>query len=314
MHPLAYILILSVFSGEPASDRAALASFSAEGLISVIDEIEIPALREGRIIENRLQPGDEVPSGETIVRLDDRDASLRAEAAKFTRDAAKFEADSRLNIESAKLEAEQAWSEHQQNRELNVDSPGTIPLLEMRRLHAAAKQADLKIKQAEHDQNTALQTYETRDREWRLGRNEVADHNFVSPIDGVVVEVLRKEGEWVKQGDPVLRVARMDRFRVEGFFSASSIPPHRMYGRELTVFVRLPGEPPIVFKKCKVSYVSSAIEANGDCRFWVEVANRRVLTSEGVSRWLLRPGMLVELKSAGFAENEAEKPIAITKP
>ena len=43
---------------------------------------------------------------------------------------------------------------------------------------------------------------------------------ITAPLDAVVVELSRHEGEWAQVGDPVMRLVRIDRLRVEGFLNA----------------------------------------------------------------------------------------------
>ena len=54
-----------------------------------------------------------------------------------------------------------------------------------------------------------------------------------SPIDGEVVKVYPHAGEWVNRGDPIARVVRMDRLRVEGFLEAEKFTPREIAGQPL---------------------------------------------------------------------------------
>ena len=112
---------------------------------------------------------------------------------------------------------------------------------------------------------------------------------IVAPFDGVVVDVLRQRGEWVDTGEPVLRLIRLDRVRVEGFFDASQFNPEEVSGRPVTVEierargqrVRLPGT---------VVFISPLVQAGNKYRVRVEVENHQ---HEG--HWLLGPGMTASM-------------------
>ena len=55
---------------------------------------------------------------------------------------------------------------------------------------------------------------------------------ILAPIGGMVVDVFRRQGEWVDPGVAVLRILRIDKLRVEAFLSAREV------NRDLLVFLR----------------------------------------------------------------------------
>jgi multidrug efflux pump subunit AcrA (membrane-fusion protein) len=61
-----------------------------------------------------------------------------------------------------------------------------------------------------------------------------------SPFDGVVVQVFKREGEWVSPGDPVVQIVRIDRLRISGNLSATDWSPSELEGRKVTIKVKLP--------------------------------------------------------------------------
>ena len=108
---------------------------------------------------------------------------------------------------------------------------------------------------------------------------------ITAPIDGIVEEVFRHKGEWVQAGDPVMRLMRMDRLRVQGFLNAREFGPEIIGNRPVRVDVELSGGRRETFRG-RIVFVSARIQAGGQYRVWAEVENR-----QSASQWVLRPGM-----------------------
>jgi macrolide-specific efflux system membrane fusion protein len=97
----------------------------------------------------------------------------------------------------------------------------------------------------------------------------------------VVVQVQRHRGEWVKPGEVVVRILRLDRLRAEGFLRADQWSDD-LQGCQGRVLVDLPKAPGAEFP-AKVVFVDPEIDpVNSQVRVWAEVENRGLR---------LRPGM-----------------------
>ena len=93
-----------------------------------------------------------------------------------------------------------------------------------------------------------------------------------SPIDGVVVERYRNLGDWVKAGEPVIRVIRLDRLRAEGFITADQLDRFAV-GQEVQLTIER-SEKSRVRRKGVVKFISRELEpVSGEIRFWVEFDN-----------------------------------------
>src|SRR5262249_41205181 len=123
---------------------------------------------------------------------------------------------------------------------------------------------------------------------------ELADVNIArrvvkAPLDGVVAQVNVHKGEWVKPGDPLMRVVRLDRLRAEGFLNLQRSNPVEIEDRKVTVRVDLDHARHIEVPG-KIVFVSPLVEAGGEYRVTAELEN---LQENG--RWVLRPGMTATL-------------------
>ena len=101
---------------------------------------------------------------------------------------------------------------------------------------------------------------------------KAANHQIKAPIKGVVVQIQRHQGEWVKPGDTVLRILRIDRLRAEGYIKAKYLGKVAK-GREVRLTVELPqgGEVTLLGK---IVFVDPEIEpVNAQLRVWAEFSN-----------------------------------------
>lgn len=121
-----------------------------------------------------------------------------------------------LAYERSQLETLQAEFDRQMDL-LAVDIDDVIA--ESYRLRV--KSAHVAVAQAESSKRVVLLESRIRKEEAALAALLVEQHRVRSPIQGVVVEVNRRVGDWVEMGESVARVIRIDRLRAEGFLPAS---------------------------------------------------------------------------------------------
>ncbi|NUQ60838.1 MAG: HlyD family efflux transporter periplasmic adaptor subunit, partial [Pirellulales bacterium] len=113
---------------------------------------------------------------------------------------------------------------------------------------------------------------------------DVERRQITSPLDGVIVKRHLHEGEWVRPGDPVLHIVRMDRLRIEAFLDARQVSPGEVDGKPVVVEVALAHGRTEPFPG-KIVFVSPTVEAGPRFLVKAEVINRKEN-----EHWLLRPG------------------------
>jgi macrolide-specific efflux system membrane fusion protein len=122
---------------------------------------------------------------------------------------------------------------------------------------------------------------QVKENEYQAAQERVKRHRITAPISGVVVQINRRLGEWVKPGEAVVRILRLDRLRAEGFLKACYLSDG-LQGRQVTLVVDLPDEPGAEFPG-KIVFLDPEIDpVNGQIRIWAEVQNKGLR---------LRPGM-----------------------
>jgi multidrug efflux pump subunit AcrA (membrane-fusion protein) len=270
-------------------------------LVSLIQEVQVPAQVAGLLVELPVQEGMSVSVGQLLARIDDSQPMSDHQIAVLKLQAAQEKAKNDISVRYAQAAAEVARIEYEQAYRANQKNPGTISETEVRRLYLAHQRAALGVEQALVDQRLAALEAKVLEAQATAAGIEVQRRRIVSPLDGVVVKIYRRVGEWVQPGDPVAHVVRMDRLRVEGMVPAvperdregrlvtRGYSPAEIDRRPISVLVELPGGRRETFTG-QVVFVSPLVQAGGQYRFWAEVENRRV-----GDHWLLLPGLLAEV-------------------
>lgn len=177
---------------------------------------------------------------------------------KFIEAVSKSELDNlRLKYEQAQLERVQATFERRLDQiKFDADESATrgaelaADRAEVQRQVAAAQPVLLQLDVRAKAETLALRTL-------ALDR-----HRVTAPMAGQVVEVYRRQGEWVRPGEPLFRVVNLERLHAEGFLKGNVIPKR---GTSVTLFAgerRVPG---------KVVFVSPERDSvSGEYPFLVE--------------------------------------------
>jgi len=259
--------------------------------VSVVEEAQVPARVQGQLIELSVKEGDTVKRGDILGRIDDAVLQKTLEVKRYQLEAAKKDADNDVNVRYAKWANLVADAEYQQAVDANNRAPGAVPQAELRRLLLERGKTSLAIEQAAHDLEVAKLTVQVRQAELAEVEEQLRMYQIVAPIDGIVIKRFLHTGEWVKPGDPVFHVVRMDRLRIEGMVSAEKYLPAQLAKAPVVFVVKLPQLGERQFQG-QVVYVSPVVEVTGEFTVWAEIVNVR---DERSGHWLLRPGLTGQL-------------------
>jgi membrane fusion protein, multidrug efflux system len=298
---LALILAsLPVQSVVPApAEKGASASLQlASALVTVIEEVEIPAKVEGVLSAVEAKEGQLVESGAVVARIEDVEARLTHERARIEHEIASKQAKNNLKVRIAKAGAEVARVEHKRAIESVERYKKSVSETELDRLRLAAEKADLETEQAVHEQETAGLTSSLKEAEMQLAQQAIDRRAILSPISGMVVQINQHRGEWVPAGKTVIRVLRVDRLRVEGFVQTRDLPGD-LTGRRATLVVDLPGKTGAEFDGAVVFVSPEVNPVNGQVRVWAEVENPKLQLMPG-----LRGTLTIHPESAQTARRE----------
>jgi len=298
---MAVLLVAQTAAAQTGSDRSPISAAGltlSDCIVSAKDHIQLPAQQAGVILQMEtdeglsVEEGFIVTAGQFIGKLDDEDASARRDAAALDHQVSIAEhLKAQSNVQAAVATEGVAKAELEESLDINLRSPNAIPDTQVRRQELTVTRSAMEKVVAERDVEVAGLTTDLRQAQVTVAEINLNKHQIVSPLDGILVQLYRKPGEWVSPGDPIARIVRMDKLRVEGFVDANRYLPEDVEGREVTVIIRRPNREPETFKS-RISFVSPIVEASGDYRVWAEVDNR---VSKG-KHWVLRPGMEAEMQ------------------
>ena len=262
--------------------------------VSAEDAVLVSAQEAGVLQEIPVREGQEVKTGELLAQIDDLIPRMKQEVAKYKLQVADKEAADTINITYSKLAAEVAKNELEKANEANRRVKNAYPDIEVQRLRLEKDKMVLSIDKAVKEWEVAALQKSVSKAELDAAQADMDHRKILSPLDGLVVELLRRKGEWVQMGDQVMRLVRIDVLRVRGELDASKYTPADIEDRPVQVTFTLPGGHKETLSG-KVVFVKPVISAGDTFLVRAEVQNRN---QNG--RWLLNPGrtadMTIQLK------------------
>jgi len=263
--------------GDPVLERC---------LVSLVEEAKVPAREPGVLMELLIREGDVVKKGAVIAKIDDNQPQMERRKAVAEHEQAVAKAGSDVDVRYSIAAEQVAEAEHKKALESHAKVPGSVTEVERDRLMLSEKKGELQIEQAQLERKLAALAAQSKEVEVLAAENAIDRRLIKSPLDGVVVQLFPHEGEWMQPGDPLARVVRADKLRVEGYVDAARLGPEEVSGRPVTVAVTLAGGRRETFQG-KIVFTSPLVESGGDYRVFAEVENRQ---APGSQQWLLRPG------------------------
>jgi multidrug efflux pump subunit AcrA (membrane-fusion protein) len=260
----------------------------------LIDDVEVPAQQTGPLTMVGVRPGDAVQEGQHLAQIDDRQAQLQKLAAELERDAEQVRADDDIEVQYAIKSYELAKAELQQDLDINRKSPGAVPESEIRRKQLAEHRSKLAIDRSRLQMKIARMTADVKNSAVLAAEDSILRRRIVAPFDGVVVEVFQENSEWVDAGEPVVRIARMDRLHVDGFLDANQYNPSDVADCEVTVEIQLAQGRKETFAG-RVVYVSPIVSVGNMVRLQAEVDNR-LERNEPLLRQGMTATMIIHLR------------------
>ncbi len=233
--------------------------FKSYGLVTPSEEYEIGVEVSATVEEVLFREGETVSVGDVLLRLDDRRLQLRLEG-------------SRASVEEARAAHEQARTTHERNR--SIFETGVISEQDF-----LASEAQFKASQA--NLRKAISAYD-------IAREEVADAEVKSPVNGVVTERDVEPGQNVSPALHLGIIRVQDALKIETYVSQKDIN-YVSVGMEATV--SSPGVPGQTFVGRVDQVASSAEEATGNFEVGILVEDTANLLRDGMSA-------MVEFRSA----------------
>ncbi len=258
-------------------------------LITPIQMIDVPAQEQGVLVDIKVRENQQIKKGDLLAQLDDRQAMAAKVVADNKLLAAEKEAGNLISVNYAKAKKFVAEKSYDKGVEANLLVANTTPAIELLRLKAEVVASGLEVEHAEYQLQIAATNVDVRKAELDAAKIDVERRKVLAPFDAEVVKRQREVGEWVKPGDAVIQIVKMDHLRIEAFLDGSRLSQADVSNRPVTVKVVLPHGQEATFDGT-ITHVSPVVEAGYRFLVWADVVNRQ----QG-GYWLLRPGMTAEM-------------------
>jgi multidrug efflux pump subunit AcrA (membrane-fusion protein) len=264
---------------------------STECLLLKLDQASVAAKRDGIVEKVYVRRGDEIAAEDPLFDQSQEEAKARHAAATAALERAKTRAGNLGPIRVAEAELKKSTKEDALLREA-----GRTPFLEQFRAAMSVERnsAELRAARATHAEHQL--DVQVKRAEEQLAKMDVMDRNILSPITGTIVKQYRFAGEWVRKGDPVVKILRMDELMLQSIVNTRNIAPHKISGATMQAEFELAGEPPFVLDGLVVLKASPEVDLDGNYGIWAHIHNVRRSDLRGESQWMLRPGLTGKLR------------------
>lgn len=256
-------------------------------VLRLLNEADAPAREAGVVATIFVREGQLVRKGELLAQLDDADAALATRAATVELAMAQEKATNDVRVRSAKAARAAAEAELRRSQDSIARFPKSVSQSQLDVERLQVEQMVLEQEQAEQDQKLASLEVKLRQSTLDAARLKLERRRVVAPIDGVVVEVTTRIGEWLEPGQKAMRLVSVARLKAEGFVSAADALAAQP-GDAVTLGVAINGR--VEQFTGKLVFISPEVDPiNDQVRVWAEIDNRA---------GRLRPGQRAEMAIA----------------
>ena len=279
----------SVFDDQDIGNPSESAS-RQRSTVEYVDEMELPAKETGVLMEVNIKEGDTVPAGFMIAKIDDTILKHQLVQALVQKKNAESIATDETSIEAAEKQIQLNGQRYQTTKSLFRKGARSFEEKETARYEyevAQLQKRAAKMRQLEARGDADLANARANEVEERIQR-----HSVTTAFDGVIVDRLKHQGEWVTAGEPIVKIARMDKLYVTGLISNLQYNPSDIMGKDVVVTVELARKETMEFRG-KITMIGSKDVSGSGNEFQVkaEIDNKMLQ-----GQWVLRKNSRVSMK------------------
>lgn len=274
----------------------ALISANGQGLLvelGLCESDENGALVVGEDGTTKRRPllrGLQVRKGDVLGKQKDAELVQQKIVAEQELLVARKEAAKELEVEVAVAAAKVAQASWNRAESLNKTMPGSVSPEEVEEKRYEYIRAFKAIDKAKFDLEVNKEKVKVAEARVNAAEVAIEDRKLISPIDGIIDDVMQNEGQWLREGDEILKIVRYDKVQINAAIPADRYAPETIANKKVVVEVKRPGGQPQKLEG-KVVYVRQTVES-GHYYFYADVANQK----NAAGYWLLNPGALVTVE------------------
>ena len=167
-------------------------------LLSLSEEAQVPAQEAGVLVKIPVREGQQVAAGDLLAQIDDLIPQQQYNVAKYKLKVAKKQANDDVDVRYAAAAYLVAKKKLEKYLEANAKTPGTIPETEVDLQRLERDKFLLSYEKAQKDLAVAGLQKQVSEAELQAADVNVKRRKMTAPLDAVVVELSRHEGEWVQ--------------------------------------------------------------------------------------------------------------------
>lgn len=260
-------------------------------LLKASAEVQLPAQEAGVLVELQSFEGQEVKEKQLLGRIDDAQPRLQKKAAEAERDVTAEKGKSTVSERYARKASDVALKEWEKAEESNRNAKNSVSQVEVMRLQLTYQKGLLETERAQEDQKIEGLTTIAKGVDVEAAEDAIRRRQLISPIAGTVVELTPHVGEWLKPGDPVLKIVNMEVLKIEGYVNIKHFRQDELKNRTVIAEVDMGAKTPLNVP-AKITFVSPVVEPGGEFRIKAEIQNRK---NPQTNEWILKPGLSAEL-------------------
>jgi multidrug efflux pump subunit AcrA (membrane-fusion protein) len=277
-------------------DSAVNEDGSIVGQIFCIDEVDLAMSESGTLLQAP-QEGDVVSAGDVVAMTDVTDAKARRMVAFYAWKAVERENESRVRLKYAEKNMEVAKASYEDAVAANRRTKNAVSEFEVRRRKFEWEAGILNIENTQHEMAVSKVSLQEKKAEYDAATLMMRHHEVRAPVSGIVEEKYLGKGSFVRPGDPICHIVRLDRMRVEYQVPINLIPPSQLKGRGVSVTVNVGAENGRPIQETfngQIGFVSSTVALNQAVRAWAEFENR----GDAERGFVVRKGMKATVRFA----------------
>ncbi len=267
----------------PSSNKGTL--FLEYAQVKFFEFNSIAAQAEGRIDKLTVDEGSMIEAGVLMIEIDTRLVLKEIRVAERELDAATLKANDDSNVKFSAAAKEVAEVDVEISRDLvSKFAEGTMEAMKKR---LELKKAGFQVEVSQIEKKRDAADVDVKQAKLEAAKVQLELRTILAPITGVVTDVVKRQYDWVRAGEIILKLTSMKRLRIKGTVQVFD-SPHLILNAPAKVTITIAPELKGETIEGVVSFVSpqTALQAN-KYDVHVDVENR--LTPDG--QYLFREGM-----------------------
>lgn len=184
-------------------------------------DLQVAPQSSGLIIWMDINEGDLISQDQTLAQLDKRNRLLEVELADLQLTLAKERADNDVEIEFAKESIDIANKGLERARMATQGRSSAMSEAEIDQLRFDKVRAQLSHQQALRTKIVSQMEAKIAESQKEVSTVNLSLHEIQSPIDGVVIEIFKRRGEYLQVGQPIMRIVKNDVMRISAAVALS---------------------------------------------------------------------------------------------